>query len=121
PTRAAGMAGGARSFSFASRRRHTRFSRDWSSDVCSSDLGKDTVQKNKDGSDSDKLLNDRPPLRLKAVVRFADGRQYPLTVIAAQIGRAPRRQRGQVARDRAGPHEVRARRRRESGERQERG
>src|SRR5690606_40312488 len=26
-------------FFFASRRRHTRFSRDWSSDVCSSDLG----------------------------------------------------------------------------------
>src|SRR5690606_432432 len=27
------------SFFFSSRRRHTRFSRDWSSDVCSSDLG----------------------------------------------------------------------------------
>src|SRR5690606_40576767 len=27
-------------FFFSSRRRHTRFSRDWSSDVCSSDLGK---------------------------------------------------------------------------------
>src|SRR5690606_40376573 len=26
------------SFFFTSRRRHTRFSRDWSSDVCSSDL-----------------------------------------------------------------------------------
>src|SRR5436309_16077200 len=34
-------------FFFSSRRRHTRFSRDWSSDVCSSDLGTlnvDTVQ-----------------------------------------------------------------------------
>src|SRR5690606_40137475 len=29
---------------FASRRRHTRFSRDWSSDVCSSDLDKNTVR-----------------------------------------------------------------------------
>src|SRR5690606_41000369 len=28
-------------FFFSSRRRHTRFSRDWSSDVCSSDLSKD--------------------------------------------------------------------------------
>src|SRR5690606_39817984 len=27
-------------FVFSSRRRHTRFSRDWSSDVCSSDLKK---------------------------------------------------------------------------------
>src|SRR5690606_16682838 len=30
---------GARLFFFSSRRRHTSFSRDWSSDVCSSDLG----------------------------------------------------------------------------------
>src|SRR5690606_40731117 len=29
-------------FFFSSRRRHTRFSRDWSSDVCSSDLSKAT-------------------------------------------------------------------------------
>src|SRR5690606_40119539 len=29
---------GASIFFFSSRRRHTRFSRDWSSDVCSSDL-----------------------------------------------------------------------------------
>src|SRR5690606_39768552 len=28
-------------FFFSSRRRHTRFSRDWSSDVCSSDLNAD--------------------------------------------------------------------------------
>src|SRR5690606_40076290 len=32
------MAVRARPFFFSSRRRHTRFSRDWSSDVCSSDL-----------------------------------------------------------------------------------
>src|SRR5690606_40098085 len=30
-------------FFFSCRRRHTRFSRDWSSDVCSSDLGVDVV------------------------------------------------------------------------------
>src|SRR5690606_40683988 len=29
-------------FFFSSRRRHTRFSRDWSSDVCSSDLSETT-------------------------------------------------------------------------------
>src|SRR5690606_39985455 len=29
---------------FSSRRRHTRFSRDWSSDVCSSDLGNDYTE-----------------------------------------------------------------------------
>src|SRR5690606_39538785 len=31
------------SFFFSSRRRHTRFSRDWSSDVCSSDLPHDAT------------------------------------------------------------------------------
>src|SRR5690606_40558229 len=30
-------------FFFSSRRRHTRFSRDWSSDVCSSDLTSDML------------------------------------------------------------------------------
>src|SRR5690606_40346279 len=32
---------------FSSRRRHTRFSRDWSSDVCSSDLGCNTGAANR--------------------------------------------------------------------------
>src|SRR3712207_3628469 len=31
-------------FFFSSRRRHTRYGRDWSSDVCSSDLGSNSVQ-----------------------------------------------------------------------------
>src|SRR5690606_39515711 len=31
---------------FSSRRRHTRFSRDWSSDVCSSDLGTCIIMEN---------------------------------------------------------------------------
>src|SRR5207302_8319127 len=30
-------------FFFSSRRRHTRFSRDWSSDVCSSDLYRERI------------------------------------------------------------------------------
>src|SRR5690606_39334291 len=30
---------------FSSRRRHTRFSRDWSSDVCSSDLNEEDEEK----------------------------------------------------------------------------
>src|SRR5687768_18345674 len=32
-------------FFFSSRRRHTRCSRDWSSDVCSSDLNKNSFRK----------------------------------------------------------------------------
>src|SRR5690606_39994230 len=34
-------------FFFSSRRRHTRFSRDWSSDVCSSDLDQPGDQRHK--------------------------------------------------------------------------
>src|SRR5690606_36182254 len=38
-------------FFFSSRRRHTRFSRDWSSDVCSSDLAEVNSRKIIDGYD----------------------------------------------------------------------
>src|SRR5690606_17244357 len=44
-------------FCFSSRRRHTRFSRDWSSDVCSSDL--ETIrQKTRDGVPFAKYMAD---------------------------------------------------------------
>src|SRR5690606_40620678 len=36
-------------FFFSSRRRHTRFSRDWSSDVCSSDLAVERLERLGDG------------------------------------------------------------------------
>src|SRR3712207_8746982 len=39
-------------FFFSSRRRHTRYWRDWSSDVCSSDLAF-ADKKDKDGKDKD--------------------------------------------------------------------
>ena len=42
-----------------------------------------TLLKDANGNDiAGDPLNDRPPLRLKAVVHFADGRRYPVTVIA---------------------------------------
>ena len=41
--------------------------------------GADAVLANPDGSTS--LLNDRPPLRLDAAIRFADGRALPVTAI----------------------------------------
>src|SRR5690606_41122717 len=37
-------------FFFSSRRRHTRFSRDWSSDVCSSDLAAITLPRSLENS-----------------------------------------------------------------------
>src|SRR5690606_40868903 len=48
-------------FFFSSRRRHTRFSRDWSSDVCSSDLFKGSltgfVSTSDDGVTFDSVTN----------------------------------------------------------------
>src|SRR2546422_1040726 len=73
-----------RSFFFSSRRRHTRCSRDWSSDVCSSDLGhyKDVDQRVADGlgaeevSIGDFVLSGGEPAALgvvDAVVRLLPG------------------------------------------------
>src|SRR6266511_5277542 len=49
-------------FFFSSRRRHTRFSRDWSSDVCSSDLDDRVVERRLDVrlTDSDVLAHAAP-------------------------------------------------------------
>jgi hypothetical protein len=44
-------------------------------------IGKDTTFTSADGKTS--LLNDRPPLALKAVVHYADGRAFPLNVVIA--------------------------------------
>src|SRR6266436_6957377 len=43
-------------FFFSSRRRHTRCSRDWSSDVCSSDLGKRVLLDDGDALSYDTLV-----------------------------------------------------------------
>src|SRR5690606_39498679 len=53
-------------FFFSSRRRHTRFSRDWSSDVCSSDLG--------------------PTLRISGTVPT---REHPIPIGVPQEGEPP--------------------------------
>src|SRR5690606_40250517 len=48
-------------FLFSSRRRHTRFSRDWSSDVCSSDLAYRRQRVDEDGAlrDATRLHTER--------------------------------------------------------------
>src|SRR2546430_7239048 len=42
-------------FFFSSRRRHTRFDCDWSSDMCSSDLGDRALENNTSGSNNTAL------------------------------------------------------------------
>src|SRR5690606_40839677 len=93
-------------FFFSSRRRHTRFSRDWSSDVCSSDL-----MAVLGGSASDRAEADGAPRghrciqRLEAPTRYGVKRgpiEYtPRLGVdnpgAAEIGRASWRERGESA------------------------
>lgn len=46
-------------------------------------FGKDATLPNPDGSST--LLNDRPPLRLKAIIHHANGAAYPVTVIVNHL------------------------------------
>src|SRR5690606_40371205 len=60
-------------FFFSSRRRHTRFSRDWSSDVCSSDLGQiqlEPLQRN-----AELLAHAAHPYLLAPALLFMGGAQ----------------------------------------------
>src|SRR5690606_21854123 len=74
-------------FFFSSRRRHTRFSRDWSSDVCSSDLQGGTGRLRITPDDHGAFLNIEgvPPVELFQVVRKArallDADADPLSII----------------------------------------
>src|SRR5690606_39362615 len=92
-------------FFFSSRRRHTRFSRDWSSDVCSSDLaytrldayrdqgGYRLLQAIRGGSmNPDEIMTMLGEAGLKGLggAGFPAGRKW-------QIGRASCRERGWVA------------------------
>src|SRR5690606_39832991 len=96
-------------FFFSSRRRHTSFSRDWSSDVCSSDLGRAALRPVFHGSDMDRRAIDAAianataaglaesiSLRVVPVQQLAS--TFPaLAATPAQIGRASCRERVQVA------------------------
>src|SRR5436305_8205305 len=69
-------------FFFSSRRRHTRCGRDWSSDVCSSDLGGDGLAPEPRGVDAGAV----------ALLQGAGrGVPPPLIVRIRQLGRRPLR------------------------------
>src|SRR5690606_40443977 len=94
------------------RRRHTRFSRDWSSDVCSSDLElfKRTVQTGFDEETGDPVFEteESTPVALPYIVVIVDemadlmmvaGKEIEaciqrLAQMAREIGRASCRERG---------------------------
>src|SRR3712207_7270482 len=78
-------------FFFSSRRRHTRYWRDWSSDVCSSDL---TVEKNYRNAQRQILIKSNHALSLRrlAVLRFVeaatriDGKRPPFRSEERRVG-----------------------------------
>src|SRR5690606_39584392 len=61
---------------FSSRRRHTRFSRDWSSDVCSSDLGLESVEF---------LVTTNPGQAPRPLIRIASGGELSRISLAIQV------------------------------------
>src|SRR5699024_11572777 len=89
-------------FFFSSRRRHTRSKRDWSSDVCSSDLAVETVRAKGNGG-SNRTAVKKVLLRAESRLprggfflfcRRADHRGYKNR--ADKIGRASCRERGWI-------------------------
>src|SRR5690606_39778257 len=85
-------------FFFSSRRRHTRFSRDWSSDVCSSDLYSQVPWFWSDQYDLKLQIAGLSTGYTQAVVRGdpATGRSF---AVFYQIGRASCREREEVFED----------------------
>src|SRR5438270_9682651 len=61
-------------FFFSSRRRHTRFDCDWSSDVCSSDLDVRLAATGRSDEQEVRLLDDAFVLRLRATLRSEERR-----------------------------------------------
>src|SRR5438067_12632654 len=87
----------AQCFFFSSRRRHTRSKRDWSSDVCSSDL---TVQ-SESLEQRHRQCSARGVLRL-GVPRLHGRPQHLLQRRSEQIGRASCRERVKIAEEEKG-------------------
>src|SRR5206468_7366819 len=99
-------------FFFSSRRRHTRSDRDWSSDVCSSDLGRAAMPKSAKPSLSPSL-RDHPPWNHGPMtsVLFAPGllRSMSLYVLSApnrSSARSEERRVGKEGRWRSAPPHV---------------
>src|SRR5690606_40416249 len=88
-------------FFFSSRRRHTRFSRDWSSDVCSSDLPASSFGNGRPrivGIGGTTRANSSSEQALRAVLTRLEraGAQCDAYCADNKIGRASCRERGWV-------------------------
>src|SRR5699024_12229723 len=90
-------------FFFSSRRRHTRSKRDWSSDVCSSDLGGATFDSclrylNEDPWERLRKIRAKcPDVKLQMLLRGQNLLGYKHYPDDVEIGRASCRERGRMA------------------------
>src|SRR5690606_40574307 len=90
-------------FFFSSRRRHTRFSRDWSSDVCSSDL--DNISSFNSGEYNENIFtttvntNESGKANFEFELKYPEWGRYLVRVEdpnGGQIGRASCRKEGRA-------------------------
>src|SRR5690606_40359995 len=84
-------------FFFSSRRRHTRFSRDWSSDVCSSDLLADEPPPGGHSRLAGQAACDLRPQLLVPAIQLVEGRAVVL------LARSEERRVGKECRSRRQP------------------
>src|SRR3989442_10775626 len=92
-------------FFFSSRRRHTRCGRDWSSDVCSSDLCLVGVLGLRISEAQAHLQGTRGPLQQEAVGQLADVGKLPLLALEGELrGRSEERRVGKECRSRWSPY-----------------
>src|SRR5687768_18502895 len=84
-------------FFFSSRRRHTRCSRDWSSDVCSSDLGGGRARAGP-GPDAASRPEATAPPTIPAMAYDEELAERVRALVAdvPEIGRASCRERGRI-------------------------
>src|SRR5207237_7614101 len=108
-------------FFFSSRRRHTRFKCDWSSDVCSSDLAlvdarlpfaDDAVDGEALARPNDEAVSDcdvgESDLDRNAIAQYASGVRLETQQLLEQIGRASCREREESS-GVAAPRKIRVR------------
>src|SRR2546429_7295173 len=92
-------------FFFSSRRRHTRCSRDWSSDVCSSDLIKSVVPHQRTARhDAKVILTNRRPSQSLAICKPITGIQRVVAKIVEHTPRSEERRVGKECRSRWSPY-----------------
>src|SRR5690606_40979526 len=92
-------------FFFSSRRRHTRFSRDWSSDVCSSDLLKINPQKQSLLTTTPLSMFKAPEVRMILLSQLKISKKQLMRIKPAILKRSEERRVGKECRSRGSTYQ----------------